>query len=94
MEMAFQCAHFITNRSDRTRRKTVMTDRKNTKAPVGAWLTYREASAYCRLGRTTLTTLVTSGAIPAAKIGKAVRISKTGLEECMLSNAYAEAAQE
>ena len=71
-----------------------MTDRKNTEAPIGAWLTYREASAYCGLGRTTLTTLVTSGAIPAAKIGKAVRISKTGLDEYMRSNAYAEAAQE
>jgi excisionase family DNA binding protein len=71
-----------------------MTDITNTKAPVGAWLTYREASTYCGLGRTTLTTLVTSGAIPAAKISKAVRISKTGLEEYMLSNAYAEAGRE
>jgi excisionase family DNA binding protein len=69
-------------------------DTKNTEAPVGNWLTYRQASAYCGLGRTTLTALVTSGAVPAARIGKAVRISKTGLDEFMRRNAYTEAAQE
>lgn len=62
--------------------------------PTGAWLTYKEAQRYASLGRTTLTTLVTSGAVPAAKVGKAVRISKTGLDEYMRRNAYTEITQE
>jgi excisionase family DNA binding protein len=61
---------------------------KHEEEPMGAWLTYDGASAYCSLGRTTLTSLVTSGAIPAAKVGKAVRISKAGLDEFMRRNAY------
>jgi excisionase family DNA binding protein len=63
---------------------------KDTEAPTGGWLTYKQASAYCGLGRTTLTALVTSGAVPAARIGKAVRISKIGLDEYMRRNAYTE----
>lgn len=70
-----------------------MTEMKNTEASMGAWLTYKEASVFCGLGRTTLTTLVTSGVIPAAKIGKAVRISRAGLDEHMRRNAYVEATQ-
>ena len=58
------------------------------------WFTYPEASAYSGLGRTTLTTLVTSGEIPAAKVGKAVRISRTGLDEYMRRLSYTESAQE
>jgi len=58
------------------------------------WFSYREASAWSGLGRTTLTTLVTSGQIPAAKIGKAVRISRTGLDEYMRNNLYAGSTQE
>ncbi len=58
------------------------------------WLNYREASAYCGLGRTTLTSLVTSGSVRAARIGKAVRISRDGLDEYMRRNAYAEFAEE
>jgi excisionase family DNA binding protein len=71
-----------------------MTKTKDAEAPAGAWLSYRAASAYCGLGRTTLTTLVTSGAIPAAKIGKAVRISKAGLDEYMRRNAYTDNAHD
>jgi excisionase family DNA binding protein len=74
-------------------RKAVMTETKNTEAPAGAWLSYGGASAYCGLGRTTLTALVTSGAIPAAKVGKAVRISKVGLDDYMQRNAYVESNQ-
>ena len=70
-----------------------MTETKNTEAPTGAWLSYKDASAYCGLGRTTLTALVTSGAIPAAKVGKAVRINKAGLDDYMQSNAYVESNQ-
>jgi excisionase family DNA binding protein len=77
----------------RLRRKAVMTETKNAEAPAGAWLTYSDACAYCSLGRTTLTALVTSGAIPAAKVGKAVRINKAGLDDYMRRNAYAESNQ-
>ena len=70
-----------------------MAESKNTEAPTGEWLTYKMASARCSLGRTTLTSLVTSGAIPAAKVGKAVRISKVGLDEYMQRNAYVESNQ-
>jgi excisionase family DNA binding protein len=73
---------------------TVTMDTKNAEVPTGSWLTYKQAASYCGLGRTTLTALVTSGAVPAAKIGKAVRISKTGLDEYMRRNAYTEAAHE
>ena len=66
-------------------------DTKNAEPVTAAWLTYKEAQQYASLGRTTLTTLVTSGVIPAAKVGKAVRISKAGLDEFMLRNAYIEA---
>jgi excisionase family DNA binding protein len=65
-------------------------DTKNAEPVTAAWLTYKEAQQYASLGRTTLTTLVTSGVIPAAKVGKAVRISKAGLDEFMLRNAYIE----
>jgi excisionase family DNA binding protein len=67
---------------------------KNAEAPTGAWLSYRSASAYANLGRTKLTDLVTSGQIPAAKVGKAVRISKAGLDAYMRRNAYTENAQD
>jgi excisionase family DNA binding protein len=56
-------------------------------------LTYDGAQLYASLGRTTLTALVTSGAIPAAKVGKAVRISKAGLDEYMRRNAYTESTR-
>ena len=65
-----------------------------TKTVEQQWFSYSEAMRYCGLGRTTLTALVTSGALPAAKVGKAVRISKAGLDEYMRRNAYVEATQE
>jgi excisionase family DNA binding protein len=71
-----------------------MTETKNAETPTGAWFSYRQASAYSGLGRTKLTELVTSGAIPAAKIGKAVRINRAGLDEYMRRNAYVESAKE
>ena len=71
-----------------------MANRENAEVPTGAsWLTYKESAAYCGLGRTTLTALVTSGAVPAARIGKAMRISKAGLDEYMRRNAYTQAGQ-
>ena len=70
-----------------------MTEATNAEAPTRGWLTYKQASAYCGLGRTTLTKLVTSGVVPEARIGKAVRISKSGLDEFMRRNAYVESTQ-
>jgi excisionase family DNA binding protein len=67
---------------------------RKTETPAGAWLSYKDASAHCGLGRTTLTALVTSGTIPAAKVGRAVRISKAGLDEYMRRNAYTETAHD
>ena len=63
---------------------------RNAYGPTAAWLTYKEAQQYASLGRTTLTALVTSGVVPAAKVGKAVRISRDGLDEFMRRNAYTE----
>ena len=65
-----------------------MMETAHAEPPAGAWLTYSEASRYCGLGRTTLTALVTSGAVPAAKVGKAVRISRAGLDRYMADHAY------
>jgi excisionase family DNA binding protein len=47
------------------------------------WLTYPEAQKLSGLGRTTLWTLVSSGEIKAARVGRAVRISRRSLEEYM-----------
>ncbi len=49
------------------------------------WLTYPEAQLLTSLGRTTLWTLVSSGEIKAARVGRAVRISRRSLEEYMES---------
>jgi excisionase family DNA binding protein len=62
--------------------------KESAEVPTAAWLTYKEAQQYASLGRTTLTALVTSGVVPAAKVGKAVRISREGLDEYMRHNAY------
>ena len=47
------------------------------------WLTYPEAQKLSGLGRTTLWTLVSSGEIKAAHVGRAVRISRRSLEAYM-----------
>jgi len=47
------------------------------------WLTYRQAQRLSGLGRTTLWTLVNSGEIRAARVGRAVRIDRRSLEEFM-----------
>ena len=57
------------------------------------WLTYSEAKQVSGLGRTKLWQLVSSGEVPAAKIGRAVRISRKGLEEYMRGQNYADIAQ-
>ena len=47
------------------------------------WLTYPEAQKLAGLGRTTLWTLVSSGEIKAARVGRAVRINRRSLEDYM-----------
>jgi excisionase family DNA binding protein len=76
------------------RRKKAIMAKESAEVTLAAWLTYTEAQQYASLGRTTLTALVTSGAVPAAKVGKAVRISKAGLDEFMQRNAYTETAHD
>jgi len=56
----------------------------------GAWLSYPEAQRYSGLGRTKLWELISTGEVAAAKVGRAVRISRRGLEEYMQRNAYVE----
>jgi excisionase family DNA binding protein len=53
------------------------------------WLTYPEAQTVSGLGHTTLWKLVRSGEIRAAKVGKAVRISRRSLNDYMEGRAYA-----
>jgi excisionase family DNA binding protein len=50
------------------------------------WLTYRRAQEYTSLSRTTLWGLVSSGEIEAARVGKAVRISRQSLDQFMRRN--------
>jgi len=56
-----------------------------------AWLSYPEAQKYSGLGRTKLWQLISSGEVKAAKIGRAVRISRRSLHEYMEANAYSDA---
>lgn len=47
------------------------------------WLTYAEAQTVSGLGRTTLWRLVSAGDVRAARVGRAVRISRQSLGEFM-----------
>ena len=60
-------------------------------ATVGkSWLSYREAMEDTGLGRTLLTKLVTTGEIPAARVGRRVLISREGLDSYLESQSYAD----
>ena len=48
-----------------------------------AWLSYPEAERYSGLSRTTLWRVVSSGELKAARIGRAVRISRAELDRFM-----------
>ena len=52
------------------------------------WLTYYEAQELAGLGRTKLWQLIAAGDLPAAKVGRSVRISREGLQEYMRSQRY------
>ncbi len=47
------------------------------------WLRYPAAEKYSGLGRSTLWKLVKDGRVRAARVGKAVRISRASLDEYM-----------
>jgi excisionase family DNA binding protein len=52
-----------------------------------AWMTYRQAQGYANIGRTTMTRLVSTGDVKAARVGRAVRISRQSLEDFMETHA-------
>jgi excisionase family DNA binding protein len=52
-----------------------------------AWLDYKQAEAYSSLSRTTLWQLINARKIRAARVGRAVRISRESLDEFMQSHA-------
>jgi excisionase family DNA binding protein len=56
-----------------------------------AWLSYGGAQKYAGLGRTKLWELISTGEVEAAKVGRAVRISRTSLEDYMQRHSYVEA---
>jgi len=54
------------------------------------WLRYPEAEKYAGLGRSTLFGLVQSGQIQAAKVGKAVRLSRQSIDSYMERHSIAD----
>jgi excisionase family DNA binding protein len=50
-----------------------------------AWFSYKEAEVWSGLSRTTLWSLISSGHVKAAHVGRAVRISRQSLEHYMES---------
>lgn len=59
-----------------------------TEVTVKRWISYREAMEYTGLGRTTMTNLVTSGEVRAAKVGVRVLIDRDSLDSYLESRAY------
>jgi excisionase family DNA binding protein len=57
------------------------------------WLRYPEAERYSGLGRSTLWKLVKDERIRAAKVGKAVRLSRRSIDEYMEAQSIADGAQ-
>lgn len=54
------------------------------------WLNYREAAEFSGLGRTTLWTLASTGQVQVAKVGRAVRFSRSSLQRFMEHSSYSE----
>lgn len=61
-----------------------------TATEEAVWITYPEAQRYTSLSRTTLWSLISAGEVKAAKVGRAVRISRRSLDKYMERSAYAE----
>lgn len=59
-----------------------------TEVKEAAWISYSAAQMYAGLGRTKLWELVSTGEVEAAKVGRAVRISRRSLDEYMKRNRY------
>ena len=53
------------------------------------WLTIREIQKELAIGRTKAWQLVASGAVPAVKIGRSVRVNRRDLEEWLAHQGYA-----
>jgi excisionase family DNA binding protein len=62
-----------------------------TELEEAAWISYPEAQKYAGLGRTKLWQIISTGEVEAAKVGRAVRISRRSLDEYMKRNSYVEA---
>lgn len=60
---------------------------------VREWLTYKEAEQLVGLSRTTLWKLISAGEVEHRKVGRAVRINRSSLEEYMRRGAEGAAAQ-
>ncbi len=59
-----------------------------TAVEEAAWLDYSAAQKHTGLGRTKLWQLISAGEVEAAKVGRAVRISRRSLDEYMKHNSY------
>lgn len=59
-----------------------------TTTEEAAWLSYPEAQKFSGLGRTKLWEIISRGDVQAAKVGRAVRISRSSLDEYMQARAY------
>ena len=57
------------------------------------WLRYPEAERYAGLGRSTLWKLVKNERIRAAKVGKAVRLSRRSIDEYLEAQSIADGAE-
>lgn len=58
------------------------------------WLTLREMQEMLSIGRTKAWQLVASGEVPAVKIGRSVRVSRTELEGWLKEQRYLDVAQQ
>ncbi len=58
------------------------------------WVSYREATEITGLSRGTIWKIISAGEVRAAKVGKAVRISRQSLEEYLEKQDYTEAVKQ
>jgi excisionase family DNA binding protein len=61
-----------------------------TATEEAAWLSYPEAQRFSGLGRTKLWELISRGDVKAAKVGRAVRINRSSLDQYMERSSYAD----
>lgn len=62
----------------------------DTKRVQKEWLSYDEAGGFASIGRTKLWELISAGEVRASRVGKAVRINRSSLEEYLERNPYVE----